>query len=667
MKLDAASILGQDGRLAQRLHGYEERPQQLKMAQAVTDALKNQEHLIVEAGTGTGKSLGYLVPAILHATDPEAGTRDGGSGHRRIVVSTHTISLQEQLMGKDLPLLNSVIPREFSSVLVKGRGNYVSLRRLHNAVERAANLFFDPEYSEQVRQVALWSESTADGSLADLSFRPAPPVWEEIGSDSGNCLGRSCDFHDDCFYYRARRRSMNAQILVVNHALFFSDLALREIDVKLLPDYDAVVFDEAHTLESVASDHLGIRLTNGQIEYNLRRLYNDRTNKGLLVDGTGVHRVAQQQVDNCRTVCDSFFSELHYWIEEQGSSFNGRVTAPHVVVNRLSDQLVKLSQMVERCGKRYDDPAKIKDFTAASDRLLTLADVLNTWLRQSLTDNVYWVEQKFDRHQLPRLRLAAAPLDVGSVLREQLFQAIPSVIMTSATLATEQEDFRYFESRIGVTKAKHLSVGSPFDYQRQAKVVVLEDMPDPSAERLEFERLVAAMIERYVCETKGHAFALFTSYDMLRKVANRIASRLRDADIGIYSQAEGMPRSQMLQKFKADPRAVLLGTDSFWQGVDVPGDALQNVIITKLPFSVPDQPLLQARLEAIRESGGNPFNDFQVPEAIIKMRQGFGRLIRTRDDKGMVVILDPRIVTKYYGKRFLNALPDCPLHRHSTA
>ena len=299
--LQPREILGPEGRLAQRMSGYELRSQQLEMADAVAAAMRDEKHLIVEAGTGTGKSLAYLVPAILAVTSGD----DRPPAARRIVVSTHTISLQQQLISQDLPLLNSVIPREYTAVLVKGRSNYVSLRRLGNATERINNLFSEADEIQQLRELGRWSQSTVDGSLTDLEFRPVGSVWDEVASDHSNCLGRKCPRYDACFYYLSRRRAQHAQILVVNHALFFSDLALRQLGASIIPDYDAVILDEAHMIEAVASDHLGLRVGSGQVDYILRRLYNERTNKGLLVHERLVE--SQQQVNRCRDAADMFF------------------------------------------------------------------------------------------------------------------------------------------------------------------------------------------------------------------------------------------------------------------------------------------------------------------------------------------------------------------------
>ena len=662
-------ILGPDGLIAARLKSYEQRPQQIEMAEAVGQAIQKRQHLIIEAGTGVGKSFAYLVPAVLAATEPESeGLSSEPTRPKRIVISTHTISLQEQLMQKDIPLLNSVVPREFTAVLAKGRSNYLSLRRLASTGERAASLFTDDNEIDQLRDLRSWVRETGDGSKSDLMFDVLPVVWDEVSSDSSNCMGRNCPTYKDCFYYRARSRVEHAQIIVVNHALFFSDLALRRANVSILPDYDAVILDEAHTLEAVAADHLGISVTSGQVRYILNRLFNDRTNKGLFVSGG--HKQAQKETIECHIAADDFFDEAYQWYLAQtsksGKGNNGRIRQAEVLRNHLTAVLGKLAVTTRRIASTIEDPTKRQDFTAAHNRLEVLADSVNAWNKQALSDMVYWVEGYQRGRSQPRVSLRAAPVDVGPTLREELFQQVPSVIMTSATLGVgNNQSFDFFRSRIGLTQSTAQQLGSPFDYEKQARLVLVKGMPDPQKQAEEFRRHMVEQIKRYVDQTDGHAFVLFTSYSMLRFAQQALTPWLADRQLALYSQGDGIPRSEMIRRFKENPFAVLLGTESFWHGVDVPGDALQNVIIPKLPFSVPDQPLLEARLERIEESGGNPFADYSLPSAVIRFRQGFGRLIRTQQDYGMVVVLDPRVYTRRYGRVFIDSLPTCQIIEES--
>lgn len=681
MTVAVASLLGADGPIARALGaGYEPRPEQVRMAGLVERCLRDRSHLLVEAGTGVGKSFAYLVPAIVRAA----------SLQETVVVATNTIALQEQLVQKDIPLLQAALGElgGCKAVLVKGRGNYVSIRRLKLASQRQDKLLPDAAARRSLHVIEDWAYETEDGSLSTLPPLERPGVWDKVQSDHANCMGRKCPHHSDCFYQNARRAMEGARILVCNHALFFSDLALRMRGTGFLPEYQHVILDEAHGVEDVASDHFGVSLSEGKVAHLLGTLYHQKTGKGYLAQlqlATGdiapIER-AVSRVMEAERAARSLFDDVVRLVEGGGAP-GGRIRRPDAVPNPLTPAMNDLVLALKRIKDLVDEEADRYEMTAYLQRAADIADAAEALVSQTLEGYVYWAETKDTDESSrfsARVKLACSPIEVGPMLREHLFGGECSVVLTSATLSTRKVDasepvehqetaFHHTITRLGCEGARTVQMGSPFDHASQVELFVDTTVPSPgggkNARRAapapdaeSFEDAIASRVHDHVVATDGGAFVLFTSFALLNRTANRLGPGFTAMGMDVFVQGRSGARGQMLEDFRRSQRGVLFGAASFWQGVDVRGSALRNVIITRLPFDPPDRPVVEARGERIRERGGDPFRDDALPRAVIRFKQGFGRLIRSSQDRGRVVVLDPRIVTAGYGRAFLAAVPE---------
>ncbi|HEX9861341.1 MAG TPA: ATP-dependent DNA helicase, partial [Nitrospirota bacterium] len=582
-------------------------------------------HLIVEAGTGVGKSLAYLAPAILW-------TREENS---RIVIATYTKALQQQLVDKDLPFLKRVLG-DFRYALCVGSENYLCLRRFDHL--RMGNLYEQNEI-EPLNRLFAWSAMTRTGLKSELDVVPPPGLWAKAGRQADLCFGKDCSFYRDCFYQKAKIFEQQAQVLVANHHLFFADMATGG---NVLPQYKAVVFDEAHQIEDVATDYLGVEVTNFSVRYLCDTLLSQRTRKGLLtrltVQAPEVQAV-RGMVDGLRVIADNFFLNLHPFLAKEPAL---RIRRKGIVPDILSGPLMELrDELLDLTAESHEEELELKAF---ANRAQALASAVRVNLDQSAEGFVYWAERENQRY-----RLVASPIDVAESLRENLFGKTGTVVLTSATLSAAGT-FTYLRGRLGLDATAELLLDSPFDFENQTLLYIAPGLDDQQAEG--YQERFDGELKSVLAVTRGRTLVLFTSYGQLRKSAETLRREL--PDLGFLCQGE-MPPYRLIEQFKKIPNTVLMGTASFWQGIDVPGDALQCVVIAKLPFAVPDEPIIEARMERLK----NPFREYQVPQATLLFRQGFGRLVRTKTDRGAVAVLDSRIMTKNYGKWFLKSIPKC--------
>ncbi len=624
--MNATKILGETGMIAQAMRmAYEHRPQQIEMAAVVEKSLRDKAHLIVEAGTGVGKSLAYLVPLVLW-------TREGNV---RAVVATYTKALQQQLVDKDLPFLKNVLG-DFRYALCVGGENYLCLRRFDYL--RIGNLYEQNEI-EPLNRLFAWSTMTKTGLRSELEIEPLPSLWAKACRQADLCFGKDCSYYKDCFYLKAKSLEQQAHILVANHHLFFADMATGG---NVLPQFKAVVFDEAHQVEDVATDYLGVEVTNFSVKYLLDTLLSQRTRKGLLTRLTvqdAEVQVLRGRVDGLRVISDNFFLNLHPFLSREPAL---RIRQRNIVPDILSEPLMELrDSLLELTADSQEEELEVKAFAA---RAQSLASAVRINLDQSAEGFVYWAERENLRY-----RLVASPIDVAGTLRENLFGKADTVILTSATLSAAGA-FTYIKNRLGLDAPMELQLDSPFDFEKQALLYIATGLDDQQASG--YQERFDAELKSVLTITGGRTLVLFTSYGQLRKSAETLRKEL--PELGFLCQGE-MPAYRLIEQFKSVPRGVLMGTASFWQGIDIPGEALQCVVIAKLPFAVPDEPIVEARMERLK----NPFFEYQVPQATLLFRQGFGRLIRTKTDRGAVAVLDSRIMTKNYGKSFLKSIPKC--------
>ena len=643
-----SNIFSEPGLIANALPNYELRNEQIEMAKAVEDAILNSETLIAEAGTGVGKSFSYLIPIAQYVLETE----------RLAVISTNTISLQEQIIHKDIPFLEKALGIDCKATLVKGKHNYLCLRRVHRSNLKQKDLFADEYEMKQFAKIVAWSYKTEDGSLYDLDEDPDSKVWDMVSANTENCLGKACPYYKQCFFQKARDKITSSRILVVNHHLFFSNLAMQEEQKAIIPEYDVLVFDEAHSIENVATKHMGTSVSSSGIKHLMDILFNPQKQKGFLF--TIEDQNSMEWVELIRKRSDEFFKDIKEYFNAKKKSLESdslRIRNLDFAKNTLSPTLIKLVESLLGAKKRAKNKEDEIEISAHIRKINALNNSIDVILNQALDNYVYWIESSRNRRS-NNISINAAPINIGEILRSRLFASSTPIILTSATLSINDGSFKYFKDRVGIKEARELQLGSPFDYRNQVRMYIARNMPLPN-NFTEYASQAAEKIKRYIKLTNGNAFVLFTSYSLMNSVYEDLEDYFIEEGINVLKQGSGIGRSKMLENFKKESGSVLFGVDSFWQGIDVQGESLSNVIITKLPFAVPDHPIIQSRIEEIEKGGGDAFLEYNLPEAILRFKQGFGRLIRSKKDTGIIVILDSRVLKKSYGRQFLNSIPKC--------
>lgn len=619
--LRARDVFRRGGLLAKWHPRFEYRPGQLAMAEEVELALKDGRHLLVEAGTGTGKTLAYLFPVL-------------ASG-KRVIISTGTKALQEQLFYQDLPFIEERLGRKLRVAYMKGRANYLCRQKLYDAENRP--ILSGLEEIEDFAAIKAWEPETETGDRAELKTLPGgSSAWHKVDARREMCSGSKCDQFERCFITKMHQKAVEADVIIVNHHLFFADLALREDDfAQIIPDYQAVIFDEAHEIEEAAGQHFGVQLSS----YRFEELARD-VRQTAFTNNFGTKGI-DSALDNLTLRASHFFGVFDNLEGRRAFRerpvFLKRNAEPYEAV---IDSLVQLGIQLKLVRDKTDVVIPLERRTQELEEALRLV------IEVEDASYVYWMERRGRG-----VFLQATPIDVAEILEEKLFGQVPCVVLTSATLAVDGT-FEFVKGRLGVKGARELIVPGHFDYAKQALLYVPSDLPDPRS--VQFPARATDEILAVLNHSEGRAFVLFTSYAQMQRVHDAVEPRLHHP---MFLQGTA-PNSALLESFKETPNAVLFATASFWQGVDVPGDQLSCVIIDKLPFAAPSDPIVEARIRAIRQAGGRPFDEFQVPEAVLALKQGFGRLIRSSQDRGVLVLLDNRVVKQRYGQVFLDSLPD---------
>jgi ATP-dependent DNA helicase DinG len=655
---ETKEIFSPSGVLSQ-LEGFEYRKEQQDMAVHIAESLEESKHFIVEAPTGIGKSLAYLVPAILHAKNNE----------RKAIISTCTINLQEQLINKDIPALEKVLPIEFKYEILKGRNNYICTKRLSKAMIDKTSLFVTEEQTT-LQKIYDHVNRTGKGTRQDITFPVEDAVWSEIFAEEGVCTSKSCGGEDtNCYYQQAKQRMKDADLLVLNHHLFFTLFGFYERESEgYLYFNDFVIFDEAHTIEQIAAERVSPSVSKEQIRFWLNKLFNPKTSKGFFAKRSA-NKLKELVVDIGHEN-EYFFKSIHQFVNSKYSAQSHkaaiRIHEPIVTGELLLKSLADLTNELKKSVSHAQNDLEESEIKNYITKFTRVSNNITFFLEQKDKDYVYWIE--YSGRARHNISLCISPIDMAQYFRENVFTHNRMSVMTSATLSTNH-NMNFFVKSVGAEEVNNEILPSPFNFERQMKIYLYNDIPEPekgSRQKVsdifaetDYEKVLTEKIQECVQRTKGGALVLFTSNKLLKNAYTKLLESFIDSGINLYAQHNGLPNNKILQHFRDDENSVLFGVDSFWMGVDIPGNSLRNVIVTKLPFEVPDHPVIEAKLQFIEEKGGNPFMDYSLPTAILKFKQGVGRLIRNKTDEGIICILDRRILSKPYGKYFISSLPEC--------